>query len=512
MTLPPPVPLPRRTPVVPHSTIWVHLRQELLYLSFALMEIALVTPVALVIMGWARYWPPGLVSVWLLLVMFLPLNLNRLMSLLHFETNRQRWIMFFALLLMAILSWRMMLYPSNGLLDFGWLRQFTGSLAEGGNLLWTRDLSLFLLTTVMWWRGIRLAGRTPEINNTGLRLRLGSLIILPLIIWFSSLYLDFSIVPYVLLFFMAGLITVALVRAEQIEQEQTGTSSTLNARWLGVVAAAAGLIVLLSGIIAAFISGESLFVVLEWLSPLWRALQFGALVAGTVILTLASPILNVFAWLVQVLGILMAGLLGLISGGLRDAGILENLAPPITITPTETVEVSGVGIGDRLFVTVAMLALIALVSLALAQAYRRATVASREGTLSQPAREDVEADKPGFGRRLLERLGLARQWRAAASVKRIYQQMCAVAAANGFPRLEVETPYEYLPTLSQVWPEHASESRLITEAFVLVRYGEVPETKEELDRIKQAWARLEATEPVRQTAANDDMPTLAKRE
>jgi hypothetical protein len=75
-----------------------------------------------------------------------------------------------------------------------------------------------------------------------------------------------------------------------------------------------------------------------------------------------------------------------------------------------------------------------------------------------------------------------------------------------------ETPYEYLPTLARVWPEYAAESRLITEAFIRVRYGEVPETVDELEIIRDAWRRLEAAEPNRRGAAVEQGPTLSKRE
>jgi len=512
MTLPPPVTSPRRALVAPVNTAWAYLRHELLFLCFALMEVSLITPVAMVIMGWARYWPPWLVTLWLLILMLLPLNLIRLMSLLQVDTKQQRWIMFFALLMTVIVSWRVLLYPANGFLDLSWIRQFTGSLAEGGNLLWTRDLSLFICTLVVWWRGIRLAGRTPEINNTGLRLRLGGLIFLPLIIWFSSLYLDHSIVPFVLLFFFAGLNAVALVRAEQIEQEQRGTAATLNAWWFAVVAAVAAIIPILGGAISAFISGESLFLVISWLSPLWRAIQFGALVGGTVFLKLTSPLLNVFAFFVQWLSVGLSRLIVMLSRGLRETDILEGLALPITITTVETVDATGGGFGDRLLVTFFMLVMIAAVSLTLVQAYRRAMFAARESTRGQPNQTDTDEEKPGLGRRLLERLGLTRQWRVAASIKRIYKQMCELAAAYGFPRLESETPYEYLLTLAEIWPNHIQDFTLITEAFVLARYGEVPETQAEFDRIRQAWNRLEETEPARQATDSETMPILAKRE
>ena len=156
-----------------------------------------------------------------------------------------------------------------------------------------------------------------------------------------------------------------------------------------------------------------------------------------------------------------------------------------------------------------MLAAIAVVALALATVYRRATFAARDSAASRAERADD--DEPGAGRRLLQRLGLLRQWRAAASIRRIYRLMCRAAAAAGYPRLEAETPYEFLPTLGQVWPENAAEARLITDAFIRVRYGELPETAEELEAIRAAWRRLEASEPHRR-AAPTAAPTLTRRE
>jgi hypothetical protein len=492
------------------SSWWGIVRTELLLLSFALIEIALLAPLSLVFMGWARYWPPGMVALWLGFLMFLPLNLIRFMSVLRFDPKIQRRVMFVALLLTIILSWRILYSPSS-LLDFAWLRQFTGSLAEGGNLLWARDISVFVITIVAWWRGIRLAGRTPDINNAGLRLRLGGLILAPLIIWLVSRYITINIVPFILLFFLAGLTTVALVRAEQIEQEQQGTASTLNARWFSIVSGAALLIVVAGGSIAAIIGGESLFVILGWFSPVWRAIQFGALVSGAVLLKLASPALGLFGALIQFLAGILAGLLGRVSEALRESGLLEFNELSEFVTPAVTEEATTTGAAGKFIVVFLMLLTVLVVSLALARAYRQATFAARESSRSRTEQSDL-TDDPGFARRLLERLGILRQWRTAASIRRIYKQMCQTAASNGFPRLEAETPYEYLPTLASVWPDHTGESRLITEAFVRVRYGEIPESETELNEIRQAWARLAAIEPHRLDTEANETPTLEKRE
>jgi hypothetical protein len=166
-------------------------------------------------------------------------------------------------------------------------------------------------------------------------------------------------------------------------------------------------------------------------------------------------------------------------------------------------------LADKGGVVLLMLAAIVVVALALVRVYQQAALAARDSTASRADRADD--DEPGAGRRLLERLGLLRQWRTAASIRRVYRLMCRAAAAAGYPRLEAETPYEYLPTLAQVWPENAAEARLITDAFIRVRYGELPETAEELEAIRAAWRRLEGTEPHRR-AVPDTAPTLTRRE
>lgn len=500
----------RRGLVAPLPTIWGTIRHELLFLGYALMEVALITPVVMVILSWARYWPASEVALWLLLVMLLPLNLIRLMTLLHIDLQRQRRLLIVALLLTILVSWRLLLYPAGALLDLTWLRRFTGSFGEGGSLLWTRDLSVFMVTALVWWRGIRLATRHVEINNVGLRLRLGGLILIPLILWFAGSFLEVNVASFVLLFFLAALTVVALVRAENIEQERSGMAATLNVRWFLVVLGAALAIVLTGGAIGTIIGGESLFVFIAWLSPLWRALQFGATVTGVTLFELLYPFLEVLAVFVQFLGGILASVLGQVSAGLRAAGIFNEPLVPEVMPPTETLGFQMPEGSDKAITAFIMLGVIAVIGLGLARAYRQATFAARDSARSRVVGDD-EDDEPGLGRRMLERLGL-RQWRAAASVRRIYRQMCRAAESAGFPRLPTETPYEFLPTLARVWPDYPAESRLITEAFIRVRYGEIPETDEELEAIRAAWRRLEEAEPQRREAAVSDGPRLTKLE
>lgn len=498
--------------IAPTTTIWGYLRHELLYLGFALMEIALLTPIVLVILGWARYWPPYQVALWLLLVMLVPFNLIRLMSLLRFSLKRQRRVLLLALIIVIFQSWRLLLYNDGPPWDLGWIHGFINSLGEGGNLLWTRDLSVFIVTAFAWWRGIRLAIRHPEINNVGLRLRLGGLILLPLILWFSSTLIGAGVTTEasIFLFFFFALTVISLVRAENIEQEQSGTAATLNARWLMTVVVAALLIVVLTGVLTALIAGESLFIAVAWLSPLWSALQFGATVTGVTLFELVYPSLELVAGLVQWLSGILTGLFGQISATLLESPFFRDLNSPLIPTPTETTETIGPTLTGKTATAFIMIGLLVIIALALAKTYQQAAFAARDSERSRTITGPDEA--PGLGRRLLDRLGLLQRWRAAASVRRIYRQMCATAAAAGYPRSGSETPYEYLSTLARVWPEPAADTRLITEAFIRVRYGEVPETDEELESLRAAWRRLEMQEPVRREMIGERGPVLTKRE
>ena len=63
------------------------------------------------------------------------------------------------------------------------------------------------------------------------------------------------------------------------------------------------------------------------------------------------------------------------------------------------------------------------------------------------AHDDDDLEEGNLLQRLLGRLGLLRDWQTAVSIRRIYRKMLRAADASGYPRLDTETPYEFLKTL-----------------------------------------------------------------
>ena len=59
-------------------------------------------------------------------------------------------------------------------------------------------------------------------------------------------------------------------------------------------------------------------------------------------------------------------------------------------------------------------------------------------------------------------------------------------------RARSQTPYEYLGVLRRALPGRQEEVSAITEAYVAAHYGQVPDTRDELDHLRACWQRIRA--------------------
>lgn len=473
------------------SIAWNLFRHELLYVLWALMELAIITPLALALMPWARYWSPMQVVMWLLLLMLIPFNLSRIASILEVPVQRQQIIMALTLVGTLLLTWRLLVYPDYDLMDLGWLGEMFGHISESGNPYRSRELALFALVVVGWWRGISLVGRRVDVRDTGMRLRMGVLLLALFVAGVAGTLLSWSVTSFILLFLFSAMMAVVLTRVEQLELNRSGRSFPLGPRWMLVVVSAAGLLTFLTAILTGFLSGESVLEIVGWLAPIWLAITFMGATVTSMVSYLLVPIILFLEWL-----------FGLIPFDF-SAPTLEPLdldleSPFATLQPEELAEQVPqlVETSQRLLPVLIMVFIVLLVSLALGRLFRIVRrPADPESTSISPMVGLGSLERPGVGRRLLDRLGFFRRWRSATSIRRIYQAMSDSATDHGYPRSESETPYEYLETLAEVWPDNKDETALITEAYIRVRYGEIPETKDEMDEIVIAWEQLRENDP-----------------
>ena len=488
-------PSPRPRAAIP-DYVWGYLQRETLYLSWAVMDTAVLLPLAFALMSWARYWPSTIFFIWLLLVQLLALNLTRLLSALRLPVSKQRLWMIAGMLLTFLFTLRLMLYPDGGVFDLGWLGQFYGNIDEADNLLWLRDVVIFLLTLIVWWRGLRLATRQFHLSRAGARLRIGVLLFVPSAIWYTNGRPHETIIPFILLFFWMGLTAVALVRAEEVSAANSGHAASLRPRWLLFVFGAAWGTVTAVGLFAAAVSGQIALLVSDWLAPLWTAVYLLWAVVKETMLYLLTPFL-------LLTGLFVEWMVNLLSGLLAGMGIDElpmPVVPPTgvpgaTADATEEVLKLTTSPSNKIITILLFAAGILIVSLFLGRMFREATLIARENREGKRSFASEKLPHPTLVERILSRMGLLRNWKTAVSIRRLYQQMEKAAAQAGYPRAAAETPYEYQSTLAQAWPQQTAETAQITTAYVNVRYGEFPENEAELDALKQAWKRLKQSRP-----------------
>lgn len=482
---------------------WGLIKQELIFLCWSLMEVAIIAPLALIVMNWARYWSVGALTLWLLLLILLPFNLIRLLSALGIPRERQWRILLAALLLTLFISWRGLLYAPRPLLDWAWLGEFVGHLGNLGNPFWGRDLVIFIFTLLAWWRGMRLAQMAPDIYRIGFRLRAGVLLLAPLALVLYASGNFWGATPFVLLYFLAGLTALSLIRAEQIERERSGFAASLTPQWVAIVFITSLLVVMTGGLAGALMSGEVMTVLSGRLAPLWSAMLATLAVSLATLLYLLSPVLFIFSFLVTQLTNLFSRIF---AAGFDIAPLEANSQESLDMLSEAIQETNRSGLiipsaVSQILAALIMLGAAALVTYSLVRRFRQPPIAAPSGVAYAPSHGD-RRQSDSFADRLLGRLGFARRWRTSASIRRIYSEMCATAAAAGHPRGTAQTPYEYLAALQSAWPDNHADSLLITEAYVRVRYGEVPETEQELQAIRSAWAELSMIRPSEGATSN----------
>ncbi len=80
----------------------------------------------------------------------------------------------------------------------------------------------------------------------------------------------------------------------------------------------------------------------------------------------------------------------------------------------------------------------------------------------------------------------------ALRIRLLYARLMQLCDDSGTPRGETITPLEFLPTLENLFPQAHDDVRIMTEAYNRVRYGEIPETRGEVETVNLAWKRVKA--------------------
>lgn len=114
---------------------------------------------------------------------------------------------------------------------------------------------------------------------------------------------------------------------------------------------------------------------------------------------------------------------------------------------------------------------------------------TREGANKlRPALHQLAKSADSLG--LTDRFGFIRRWFGELTIRWLYSRMENLATKRGVPRNASQTPHEYRLQLAQAFPDGASHIQIITNAYVAIRYGEIPEDAQSLNQVREAFEHL----------------------
>jgi hypothetical protein len=470
-------------------------RRELVFLTLGTMDVCVITPLYAALLVPLIDFKPVSILLALLTAIMAVHYLARLSFSLPIQFWLRSGLLALGMLVSGLIAIHHVLYSYTSLRRLHWVGDIFASLKQN---IFGQDILIFSLVVFLWWRGLVLAQRRLDSRSVAFRFRLG-VVLLAVTSGIAGSMAPWPHHHFVFLFFFTSLLGIALARAEEVGQQYGGRQSPFSLGWLATLVTASSIVLLMAVGLTSLLAGDTLGRILR---PILRILQ-----------VLAFAVVVALAWAAQFLIEPLLALLRRYEVGraLQEAfdriefpapfdGESQPGEPVFTAEQLETLRVTVAIVGASL------LLLIVAVSL-----YR---LRARSGGPSDEKRESVwdgvhlRSSLDGLlrrGRRGLggvtealmhSRLG---QMFAALTIRRIYAHMASLAAKQGYPRAIDETPYDYLPTLHKAFPESSREVTRITESYVAVHYGELPEKEEELSEVRSAWQRIQrgVSAPVR---------------
>lgn len=476
-------------------------RREAIYVALAAGELCWVTPFFVNLTTGTMAHHPVVAWVGLLIVYLSNAYLYRALEAARLPLRTRQWALLGVLVAQFLFILKAHIYGEVPLTDPAWL---IGPLLEATEVMFRVPESLVLLLVLifLWWRGINLAQRSLSTGSVGFSFRWGIVVF----VWFAmaiTLTTRQDVSAFVVPFFLFGLTAQALARMEEVHNIRGASPTRASPFWVAFTLFSVALLIGLGSLLAAFFYGGGLAQVSRWFRPLLIVIQ----------VLLAAVVLAIIYGVAAVLSAIpldFSFVLDAIRQLVERLQSLLGIAEQAQRTGQEGPGVVGrivQGGGTALFIG---LLVAAVLFLTWYQARRRrweqAKGEDRDSLLSLRtlARNLQDLLSDGLQRAgelvgLVDRLGLGLL--SALSIRRIYANLVRLAAQNGYPRPEAKTPFEYLDLLYQAFPGSADDVQTITRAYINAHYGMLPDTRVELQRIREAWQRVRQADQARQKVA-----------
>jgi len=460
--------------------------RELALFSLMVMELCWLVP-------WYRSLTPATYAArsgWVFLVfgsIILSVHLVvRFMNYLHLRLDLRRWILAVMLLICVFFGLKALLYTNQAISLSELVSRPIRAFSDLSSLI-PDEFLVGLVTLFACWRGISLAqaliGPLAIIRNFqfGIFMFLGYMFL-------NTIVTGETPGAFIYIFFFAALIAMVAARISVLGFLRGGGRSPFDRRWfLGMLSTAFG-VVGLAALVARVSSGQLDFLVLVG-ELIFRVLAIAIILLISpllyLLITLTQKAPGVPASIVQLMNTLNGLRTFLGSKALEFGGHLAwlpNLKPILFWSITIAVAL----------IVMATLSLWFMRTQGKRVDDRQSLVSGGEIWRLMRAAVRKQLSKLGEDLAGLLRIKHSQRLLAAARIRRIYVQLMELCGDLGKSRPAALTPLEFLPTLMDLFPGFESDLRTITQAYLRVRYGELPETRKEVDEVEAAWAQVHA--------------------
>jgi hypothetical protein len=468
----------------------VHWRREVILIAQAVAETCLIAPWLVLFLAMGRSVQSEHVAGACLALILGTLYLSRVMETLDVSVWIQRGLILS--LIVGLSAWTLRMLTFSGPQWEG--RDWRYALLDLNVWAYLAPDIVIVVLSVTWlcWRGLRLAGRPLSVRGAAMRFQVGVLV-LALLAMVST---PRESMAFVSAFFFSQLLAVALTRVETISYASGGRRLPSSGWWLTVLLGSTGIVILVAGVVSAAALGLPLDMLFFWLVPF------------IVLITLPLFVITLpFMGLLQdLLKMLLSGALLVINSLMAFIQQVQDIMRQmIHFTPPPFIHTVLRVIGYGIVILVILLVMAVVIQVARMVGGRRAAREDKEDEqhesiwssrdllrkLRARLRDRLAKLKSLAG--IMERLGAGGLF-AALTIRRIYAQTVRLAASHGYPRPASHTPYEHLATLRQAFPGCEADLGQITEAYVGVHYGELPEQADALAEIRAAFERVKEVE------------------
>jgi len=336
-------------------------------------------------------------------------------------------------------------------------------------------------------------GEALEPEATLRRLFTGALLAAAAIILFPDAWRAGGLV-FLPLYLGGGLAGVTLGQVEDSSRRRGGRPLPFGLSWhVGLLLGVAAVIAVIDvGVVAGLALASD---------PAWRVADAVARLLSAVARMMATILAPLVEALIRLLGPIFDAFIALLRSWMEGAGEARIVMPePLSFGADEGQAIdeasrllAQLGVVLRILITVVGVGVL----LWMAVRTTRRPRSSADGR--EPEAFEPVSDPPARGRRpglagllrsVVQLAGRARGLVHAFLVRRVYAQLLEWAPGEGRPRRPAETPLEFGAALGGLRPDLREDLDVITRAYLLVRYGEMPESTEMSSAVLASWDRV----------------------